>query len=82
MKQEIYAEIGFGNPTFLSTEIETQDKEYRINGFLKPQHIEGIYLRIWLLKRVLVISTRNGISLNKKYKNRVKFLFGIQGYEE
>ena len=67
--KKIYAEIGFGNKTFLSTEIETKYKEYRINSFIKPKHIDGIYLRIWILKRVLVLSTCNGISLNKKNKS-------------
>ena len=78
--KKIYAEIGFGNKTFLSTEIETDNKEYRIDSFIKPKKIEGIYLRIWILKRVLILSTCNGISLNKKNKNRIKFIFGIQGY--
>ena len=77
--KKIYAEIGFGNKTFLSTEIETDNKEYRIDSFIKPKKIEGIYLRIWILKRVLILSTCNGISLNKKNKNRIKFIFGIQG---
>ena len=78
--KKIYAEIGFGNKTFLSTEIETDNKEYRIDSFIKPKKIEGIYLRIWILKRVLILSTCNGVSLNKKNKNRIKFIFGIQGY--
>ena len=79
MKKQIYVEIGFGNQSFLSTEIETQDREYRINRFIKPKNIEGIYIRIWLLKKVLVVSTANGISLNRKNQNRFKFIFGIQG---
>ena len=77
--KKIYAEIGFGNKTFLSTEIENKDKEYRINRFIRPKQIKGIYIRIWILKRVLILSTCNGISLNRKNKNRIKFIFGIQG---
>jgi len=79
MVKQIFAEIGFGNKTFLSTEIETKNKEYRLNRFIKPKSIKGIYIRVWILKRVLIISTYTGISLIKKNKNRFKFLFGIRG---
>ena len=35
--KKIYAEIGIGNKTFLSTEIETDNKEYRIDSFIKQK---------------------------------------------
>ena len=82
--KKVYAEIGFGNDNFISTEIETSSldkgkKEYRINKFVKPKKINGYYLRIWIFKKVLVFSTCDGIKLIKKDKNKFKLLFGIQG---
>ena len=66
--KKIYAEIGFGNDTFISTEIEKNDKEYRVAKFLKPQKIEEVYFRLWLFKKVFVFSLPKGISLKKKKK--------------
>ena len=78
MKKEIYAEIGIGNETFISTEIEEGKKEYRVNKFIKPKKIISYYIRIWILKKVLVLAT-NRISLSNKPKNKFKFLFGVHG---
>jgi hypothetical protein len=41
--KKIYAEIGFGNDTFLSTKIEEGDDEYRIPKFSVPPKIKSIY---------------------------------------
>lgn len=79
MKKKIFAEIGFGNETFISTEIETKKDEYRINKFVIPKKIEGIYFRFWIFKKVLIISTKNGFEIKNKPKNKIKLLFGIQG---
>jgi hypothetical protein len=74
-----FAEIGIGNNSFISTEIEEREKEYRINKLIMPNKINGVYIRIWFLKRVLVLSTYDGIKLNRKNKNRFKFLLGVEG---
>ena len=79
MKEEVYAEIGIGNETFFSTEIEKAKEEYRITKFIIPKKINGIYIRIWTLKKVLIISTYNGIKLKTKPKNKFKLIFGIEG---
>lgn len=79
MKEKIFAEIGFGNESFLSTEFESDKKEFRLNKFIKPKIINGFYIRIWILKRVFVISTYNGFSVNGKNKNKFKLIFGIEG---
>ena len=60
MKKKIYAEIGFGNESFLSTEIEEGNKEYRIDRFIIPRKIQGFYVRIWILRNVFVLSSENG----------------------
>ncbi len=77
--KRIYAEIGFGNGTFLSTEVEEGNHEYRIQGFILPEMIKGVYLRFWIFKRVLIISTNNGFEINTKDRNKLKILFGISG---
>lgn len=85
MKEKyVYSEIGIGNETFFSTEIEIIEnnkeiKEYRVSKFIKPKHIKGIYLRIWIFKKVLIISTKEGFKIQNKKKNKLKILFGIQG---
>jgi len=77
--KKIYSEIGFGNDTFISTEIEEGDNEYRIPKFIKPQKIKGCYLRFWIFKKVFILSTNNGFETTNKNRNKIKILFGISG---
>lgn len=79
MKNKLFAEIGFGNESFLSTEVEHDKKEYRINKFVKPKIINGFYIRVWIFKTVIVLSTYGGLKFKRKDKNKLKFLFGIEG---
>ncbi|MFA5020379.1 MAG: DUF3977 family protein [Candidatus Pacearchaeota archaeon] len=78
-KEKVYAEIGIGNDSFKSTEIEIGKKEYRINKFVKPKQINGYYIRIWIFKKGVIISTNEGIKFFNKDKNKFKLLFGISG---
>jgi hypothetical protein len=77
--KKIFAEIGVGNGSLLSTEIETKDKEYRLNGFIFPKKIEEFYIRIWIIKLVIVISFFKGISFKIKDKYKFKLLVGFGG---
>jgi len=77
--KKVFAEIGFGNDTFLSTEIEEDTGEYRIPKFIKPQKIVGYYFRLWLFKKVFIISTNHGFEITRKNKNRLKVVVGISG---
>ena len=79
MREKIFAEIGFGNENFFSTEIERGEDEKRIKGFSKPKKIKDYYFRLWVLKYVFIISLSEGFKLNKKNKNKFKILFGIEG---
>ena len=79
--KKVYSEIGLGNPSFLSTEIEEGNKESRVSKFILPKKIEGVYLRFWIFKKVFIISSKNGIVLQSKDKNKFKILFGVQGYD-
>ena len=77
--KKIFAEIGFGNETFLSTEIEEGDKEYRIAKFIRPKIINDYYFRFWIFKTVFILSTDSGLKIKKKDRNKIKILFGIGG---
>lgn len=77
--KKIFSEIGFGNKTFLSTEIEEGEKEYRIPAFIKPKKIKSFYFRIWVLKKVCILSTNHGFEIKNKTRNNFKILFGISG---
>ena len=79
MKLKIFAEFGIGNANFFSTEIERGKKEKRVAKFIIPPKIEGIYLRIWIYKFVIALSTNRLLNWQKKRKVRFKFIFGIEG---
>ncbi|MEI8337932.1 MAG: DUF3977 family protein [bacterium] len=77
--KKVFAEIGFGNDTFLSTEFEEGESEYRVPKFILPQKIKGFYLRVWINKTVFILSTNNFLIVMKKDINRFKIFFGISG---
>lgn len=77
--KKVFAEIGFGNDTFLSTEFEEGENEYRVPKFVLPRKIDGFYFRLWLFKSVFILSTNHGFETKKKDKNKLKLLFGISG---
>jgi len=79
LEKDIFAEVGFGNETFLSTEVEQGDDEYRIKGFILPEKIKGIYLRFYIGRRNIILSLRNGLVIKKKDKSKFKILFGVYG---
>ena len=73
-KIKIYTEIGFGNSTFINTEKEYPDgHEERVPGFIKMD-FEGVYLRIWFGRRVIIISTINGFKTQIKNRSNFKAL--------
>lgn len=77
--KKVYAEIGFGNDTFLSTEMEQDNEEYRVAKFILPQKIEEVYFRFWIFKKVFVLSIPKGPHIKIKNRNNLKILFGIGG---
>lgn len=80
--KKIYAEIGFGNKSFFSTEIEEGETEQRIPKFILPKHIHDFYLRIWILKTAIILSTKDKVKVKKKEYYNFKFLIGIGGTEK
>ncbi len=78
MQTKIFAEIGYGNSSFCSTEIEKGKFEHRVKGFLLPPKIKGLYLRVWIGKRVFALSSNRFFNMAKKDRFKFKFLFGIE----
>ncbi len=76
---KIYAEIGIGNDTFLSTEFEEENKEYRAPKFIWPQKIESLYFRFWVFKTVFIFSTNNIFEIKKKDRSKLKIILGVSG---
>ncbi len=76
--KKVFAEIGFGNDSFFSTEFEEGESEYRIPKFIIPSKISSLYFRLWIFKKVLIFSTQ-GFKIKNKEKNKLKVLFGISG---
>lgn len=77
--KKVFTEIGFGNKTIISTEFEEGKSEYRVNKFIVPKKINGVYFRLWIFKNVFILSTNHGLELANKEKNKFKILFGISG---
>jgi hypothetical protein len=84
MTDRVFVEYGldFNNNRFgfgRSVEVERTDgAEYRTKGKVAFVR-ENFYLRIWIFKRVFVISSRGGVSVKHKPRNNLKFVFGISG---
>lgn len=71
-----YTELGIGNESFISTEIETEACEVRTNKMLIGKPI-SVYVRIWLGKQVLIFDSKEGIKRQKKTRRCFKLLIGI-----
>jgi hypothetical protein len=79
--KKVFAEMGLGNETFFSTEFEESEVEYRIPRFVIPSKILGVYFRFWIYKRVFIFSTNHGFELKVKDGNKLKIIFGLEGFQ-
>jgi len=70
-----YYEIGFGNESLSSTEMED---ESRVRGFALDG-IESIYIRIWIWKSVFILDLFEGFKIGIKDEVKFKFLIGLRG---
>ena len=74
---KIYSEIGYGNDTFVSSEIEYDDgTEVRVKGFL-VKSVTEVYFRLWVKKTVFIYSSREGFKTVFKSKNKFKLIIGF-----
>lgn len=73
-----FTEFGFGNGDIVSTEFEFNDCEFRVKGFYGISN--DPYIRIWMGKRVVVIS-KHGVKIIRKSYNSFKCIIGFAGGE-
>ena len=74
---KIYSEIGIGNATFVSSEIEYENgTEVRVKGFL-VKSITEVYFRLWVKKTVFIYSSKEGFKTVFKSKNKFKLIVGF-----
>lgn len=78
MKIKIFTEIGIGNASFVSTEIEKGEQEKRVRGFVRMR-VTDIYLRLWIGRIVHILSWRDGYIRVVKPRSCFKFLLGVGG---
>lgn len=71
--KKVFAEIGFGNDTFLSTEFEEGEEEYRVSKFVLPKKVKSLYFRLWLFKTVFILSTNHGFEIKKRIGIKLRF---------
>lgn len=74
----IYTEIGWGNPHFISTELEYREHEKRRAGCV-PMRVTDVYCRLWLGRNVHILSWCDGYKVTHKNRRRFKFVLGIGG---
>lgn len=75
----IFTEVGIGNPTFVSTEIEYVDgREERVPGTV-PMKREGFYVRLWIGTSHYAWDTKDGYAFKRRNRKAFKFLFGWYG---
>ena len=80
--KKVFAEIGFGNGSFFSTEFEEGVEECRVPKFILPKKIKGFYFRFWIFKKVFILSTNDGFKIQSKGGNKLKILFGVSGIDK
>ncbi|MBN1783678.1 MAG: hypothetical protein JW812_01795 [Alphaproteobacteria bacterium] len=96
MKKEFYTEIGFGNPTFVNTQINEGKKETRVSGF-KSMDLKQIYMRLYLgwivfsitlpfiwfrAHKKQIIFELGAVRLTLKKNFKFKLLLGFYGIEK
>jgi hypothetical protein len=80
MLNEKYVEFGLGNRWFVRTETEFEDgTETEHWGFSHLSEIHGLYLRVWIGRRVYIVSSNEGFKMMNKNRRAFKLLFGIAG---
>jgi len=72
----VFTEFGFGNTGFVSTEFEFDDQEIRIRGFYGISNFTDPYIRIWIGKRVFVLSKHGAKVIRKPYR-AFKWIIGF-----
>ena len=77
----IYCEIGYGNKSIISSEIEDNGLEYRVDKLIINK-IVSLYIRLWIDYRVVIIDSQEGIKRINKDRRCFKLLIGIKSEGE
>jgi hypothetical protein len=73
-----YIEIGIGNTWFIRTETELEDgTEFEVRGIKGPIRPQSVYIRIWSLRTVLILDSKEGCKKIHKNRNSFKVIFGV-----
>ena len=64
---------------FFRLNLKKKEKNTGFQNLSCPKKVKGYYLRVWVFKKVFIISTNNGFEIVKKSRNNFKIVFGISG---
>lgn len=78
LRTKIFTEIGIGNQSFISTEVERGEREHRVRGFIRMR-VRAIYLRLWVGRTAYILSTKRGFETMPKNRKAFKLLLGFEG---
>ncbi|MGX9818213.1 DUF3977 family protein [Lactococcus lactis] len=74
-----YIEIGLGNHWLIRTEVEETDgSEWEVKGVSGEIKYVSFYLRVWVLKKVIIIDSKEGMKIQRKNRKSLKFIVGIK----
>lgn len=74
-----FIEIGIGNTWIVRTETELEDgSEFEERGIKGAIIFESFYLRIWFLKTIIILDSKEALKKMKKKRNSLKLLLGIK----
>lgn len=77
---DTFIEFGIGNTYIIRTEYEYPDGSEREKpGIDFNIDIKEIYIRIWIKKKVYILSSQNGFNTKLKDRNKFKLIFGVGG---
>ena len=63
-----------------SIELSDNKKEIRIKKSIKLKIVKGFYIRLWICKKIIILSTFTPIlKLQNKSRYNFKIVFGIAG---
>lgn len=75
----LYREWGFGNPTFISSELDLGSHEVRVPGLLPMFRCVSWYVRVWIGRTVFIWDSVEGFKRCPKSTRRFKLVLGQRG---
>jgi hypothetical protein len=73
-----FIEVGVGNRWIIRTETELNDgTEFEEKGIVGPIMLQTVYIRLWILKTVFILDSKEGYKKMKKNRKAFKLILGI-----